>query len=370
MSVCHRGDDRHTRYTGPRHDGDHGTCEPCSRRHCVCCWREHCDNAHPLTCARCVGKLRDDLTAIVTLYDRLPAEATAHSTDTASGATRLDVMGGAAMWMHGPWSTAPGTAPAKEPDIHPLLTLATWEDAWRGWLRHDDGPTATMTGVVGYLDRHLTLMAQQVAPHVDADGAEEWPPEFTEFARDVRAVRAQLEAVLAENLRPVVGVPCFDCRTDLRQDYDDPKPCVHQPDHARRAARGVGPPPPVCDAGCWGCRGRLARHDARVRAAVRAELARHHCDQGGRRDHWVCPGCRRRYTEAEYRRAVAQAHDDTQPLKTASEIRAALGVQSATLRQWVRRGRLARHVDASGRPLYDITEVRRHAMRGGLLEAG
>lgn len=336
---CHYRPEHGQRVLSGRHDpdcaGDCRGCQPCAEPHC-CMPRcdNHLDTANPNTCPQCVGRTRDDLGQILAMQNRLAEEALNRACDSAPGATRLLPMGGEAMTMLGPVSTGQAMlayalwagdyedlAYAGLADDPPLLVLTSWEATWRDWLGQDTSDKATLWRVVDYLGEHLTMMAQ-VSHRVDDDGDLEFAPEFTEFARDVAKVRGRLEEVLAENLRSVRGVPCFGCGTDLRQVFHDPDPCDHDN--------------PPCG-----------------------------CDQGGRRDHWQCPRCKQQYDPERYKRAKADAMLDARPLRSAGEIEELHGIRPHTLRQWVRRGHIGRHFDEQGRPVYDIHEVRQHAMHGG-----
>jgi hypothetical protein len=83
-----------------------------------------------------------------------------------------------------------------------------------------------------------------------------------------------------------------------------------------------------------------------------------------------CPGCGRSWDVAESRASLLlDAHDALAPAATLS---AALGVPSATIRSWRRRGKLTQATDfdgkpmysAEGRPLYRVSDVRALALNG------
>ena len=297
-------------------DGGMGDCQgclPCPERHCIVCGREHVDRQ---TCAGCIGRVRDDLKLLEVTFALRVAALSRPNADIPGGLAQVLLgpysPGIAALHLaltHGDWHELDDDGIGPEPL---LLTLATWEDDWRREFHHDAGPRATITRAVAYLDRNLDRAAQE---HLA----------FDEFATDVRAARRRLE-VAADDADPTVfGVACFDCGADLRQTFNEPRPCPHP------------------NAPCG-------------------------CDQGGRRDSWECTRCGRSYTEHDYRRAVRQAHTDVQPWRRASEITAITGVPGGTLRRWAHHGYLT--VKPSGTRswvLYHLGEVRRHAMDGGLL---
>ncbi len=219
--------------------------EPCPQRHCCVCSRGHCDDTTPQTCAECVGVVRENLTAIVDMHDRLEDEAVHTHAD---GRLNTGPLGGDAMVMLSPGSDARARVWARErgddvshagdevwsDPVPPLLLLATHEDDWRQILGHQPGPTATVWRCVDYLGTHLTLMAQK-------------HPAFDEFARDLAQLRGRLEAVLHDgNREDQADVSCFECAGSLVRRITD---------------RGAD-------------------------------------------DHWTCRRCRRRYTDPEYHLAV------------------------------------------------------------------
>lgn len=395
---CHPYDaDRARRMAGSRHAGPCADCEPCDQRHCgVCGWR-HVDDQHPQTCAECVPAVREDLDVIAQLHEALPVEAQHHPTDTAPGSTRLDVMGRQAMALN----VARHWRPAERQELRagagdvrggehgwdsldtdpipPLLILAGWEDDWRKKLQTPTRDRATVAGACAYLDKQLTLMAQ-------SHGA------FVEFVRDIRRLRSQLEDVLADGVRCVEGVECFECGTSLVRRYRDPRPCPHARGLAERIARDCRRPVLSCeDPACWGCRDRRMAEDTRVRQAIRVELAEHHCPQGGIDDPrpgfaWECPVCRRRYSPGEYVRAVradlldsgeANAWADITTAADAASVIVGRPIPTSTVRTWMSRGlvgvgcawsqgvRMGRRVVAWLDVAEQASERRSHDTRGG-----
>lgn len=268
----------------------------CTARHCVVCRREHTTDAHPQTCPACVGVVRKRLQRIADLhhYGRLRTEAWSHPDDP--------IPGGTAMVLLGPVSPGDFADYGEVDDnryggVPPLLTLATWEDDWRRWSGQPAGPLATIANAVDYLDANLTRMAQQVTPKVDADGDEEWPPDFTEFARDVTAALARLEDVLAEGERAQESkTPCLDCGARLVKRYG-------------------------------------------TRAAD---------------DRWVCPRCRRRYDDDEFVRAQAQqlASSGADRFVRLTDAISASPRPEHTLRTWLRRGLVSAYCDLSTRHVW------------------
>jgi hypothetical protein len=92
-------------------------------------------------------------------------------------------------------------------------------------------------------------------------------PAFYEFAIDMLRLRDNLRRATRTNQPLERGVPCPYCNGRLVRRYLDPDPCTHLGAH-----RNGG------------------------------------CDQGGRRDDWLCSGdCAKTFTEAEYNLAVWDA---------------------------------------------------------------
>lgn len=198
---------------------DHDTCRgclPCPEPHCRVCNREHSDGA----CPECVASTRADLREIGRLCDALPEEVEHRGVDGEA----MVLLGPAADYEargHLAASVASGRVPADylesaDSEIHPLITLGTWDAVWRDALEHDDpNERLTIAAAVEYLDRTMAYMA----------GYEHVP--FEDFARDVRRCVAKLEAVLHDQAygdRANVG--CFECKGDLErkigaQGFDD-----------------------------------------------------------------------------------------------------------------------------------------------------
>lgn len=294
--------------------GDCDGCQKCTRTHCAVCTRIHVEQQ---TCAACIGAVRAALYEVLHAYGVL-GEA---MLDRAGA----DIPGGLPMVLCGPYSEGRealrlGLEEGDWTELDddgigpelPLRILTWWEDQWRRAFKHGAGPEPTMLATVGYLMRQLDRAAQE-------------HEEFDQFAREVKSTRRQLQAAHGDADPTVHGVACFDCGQDLRQTFAEPRPCEHK--HA------------PCG-----------------------------CDQGGRRDTWECTGCRRTYTDHDYRRAVRQAHTDAQPWRRAGEVTALTGVHERTLRRWADRGVVQRRREGlRGWSLYHLGQVRRHAMRGRLL---
>lgn len=191
---------------------EHGCegCQPCAD-HCTCrkgC-KEHIDASHPLTAPACIGRVRDDLRALVDLASLLPAAAVEKGVESE------------ALHLAGPavdaeaWSACKVSAMAGEvwhvslleedDEAHPLRVLGTWDFM----LREDYGqPTAlkaTVSRCADYLDGVLGRLAQD-------DGQD-----FPLFAWEIRACKRRLENVLALAEHRDTGAPCMRCGVALER---------------------------------------------------------------------------------------------------------------------------------------------------------
>lgn len=228
-------------------------CQPCTHTHCVVCGIQHSVGA----CASCVGAVREDIELVEDMYARLPEEALNSHAD---GRVGQGPLGGEAMNMLGPWSAAPLASVLdaetwRASEVHPLHLLAGWEDIWRDW---QDDPTtrlATVEGSAGYLRENLYAMANAGLMEYD-DGTLAFPPDFPQFATEVRQMRGRLEDLLRDGERQQTGAPCLRCSANLVRDCD-PK-------------------------------------------------------TGGLLDSWTCPSCSRWYTDLQYANAVAAGYASLQ----------------------------------------------------------
>lgn len=302
----------------------HRGCIQCTHGHCAVCSRKHIDDQHPNTCPDCVGSVREDLTEIADLCRGLRRQAVeAEGLSWASAR----IPGAAAMVLMGPSVDPVQSGRAlryRHPSdpIPPLIVLARWEETWAGWLGQTRDRT-TITRAIGYLDQHLTRIAQTTTSWVD--GVLVVPPEFTEFARDIGKLRAQLERVLHDESDDEQGISCFECGHQLVRRIRDPKRCRHKTparmalakrlrDRQDPAAwvqllRSYGLP-------AWDDELEAARLPTPVEVAA-ARLPCDRCDQGGLSDptpgiSWECPSCRMRYTPGEYANAVRRDLADRQ----------------------------------------------------------
>lgn len=303
--------------------GHHG-CLECLHRHCAVCGRAHTDDQHPQTCASCVGSMREDLAEIAELCRGLRRQAVdAEGLSWASAR----IPGATAMVLMGP-SVDPddirrtsAVAAAEHVKTHrrgdpipPLTVLARWEEVWAGWFGQTRARTS-ITRAVAYLDEHLTRLAQTSPGWVD--GILVTPPEFTEFARDIGRLRAQLERVLHDESDDEGGISCFECGHQLVRRIRDPRRCRHKtPARVALAERLRERQDPAAwldmlrsyGLPAWPDEIEAARLPSPIEVAA-ARLPCERCDQGGLADptpgvSWECPSCRMRYTPGEYANAV------------------------------------------------------------------
>lgn len=313
MTTCrHIARDLPRIVTG-RHDPDcyDQTCEgcqPCTEPHCRICGREHADGS----CAECTAATRDDLHEIGRLCHSLPEEVEVRGIDGEA----MVLLGPAVdpeAWSHVEAAYVSGRLPegwieaahgrecpllvneacsgCAGGELHPQLVLGTWDMVWRDALDHDE-PTARLTipAAIDYLDRQLTYMAGFV--HVP----------FEDFARDLRACRAHLEAVLHDGEQRDTGAPCMAC--GVRQVRE------------------------------WG---RLAAADG-----------------------WRCPKCKAFSTEAQYALAVRADYEDQRgqfDYLPAEDCAAVTGATRGSITGWASRGQVRKRREY-GRVVYHVADVR------------
>jgi hypothetical protein len=314
-------------------------CLPCPEDHCAVCGYEHATDSHPLTCAECVGNIRDDLRAIPGLCVALPHQAV----DANGGRTAAaPIPGGESTVMIGPSVTAHGRAwydekkadATHKADEHhedattPMLVLVSWEDAWRAELGDTFAPgmggRATLRRASSYLLDHLTSMAQKIAPPIDA------------FQEEIAALRYHLEEVLGAGIRHQPGAPCTSCGQALMRTSSKPSTCEHAK-VARRLDVSLN--------------AMLVRYPALA-------VAHESCDQGGLRDTWQCLRCKRRYSDQEYQFAVGSDYISNAAALTARELEWKTGVPATVIRVWGSRGLVTkRGRDDFGIVKYDVAGV-------------
>lgn len=343
---CHY-DRTHGRRVTKRHRDDcrtnqcHG-CAPCTAPHCTICGRGHITNEQPQTCPKCLTKIRADLADLEHAYHQLGHQATdaGHNGKLVAAAP---IPGGDAQVLRGPTVKLPllrtyagytdetfrqdnpvSKSGRPTDPIPPLAVLAQWEDIYRSHLGHAPAGRASLPRTIGYLTGQLPLIAQIV------DG-----PDFLEFTRQLRHLRAACERALHDEQEPERGVECFECGDKLVRRFRTVKPCRHDTP-ARRWLRTLG---------SYGL--RVYAYEVQAARLPCAE-----CDQGGIKDpgvgmSWECPGCRKSYDPGEYSKAVRRdlleagdAGDGWTHITIAADAATTLvglPVPAATVRKWAER---------------------------------
>ena len=73
-------------------------------------------------------------------------------------------------------------------------------------------------------------------------------------------------------------------------------------------------------------------------------------------DGWRCPRCREWRSDQDYRLNVADLHRDEATHLTDRDMEIRTGVRAGTVREWARRGHVAKRTD-SGRVVYAVADV-------------
>jgi transposase-like protein len=284
-----------------------------------------------------------DLREIERLYDQLLAHALFGGNNGRLNAA-APIPGGAATVALSPWSSGLNSGAYGMPEHiaalrmkehygdkwceerHPLLTLATWSMVWREWFGHTE-PSLRITVRSASTYLRLNAEAMEHDHHSGTekdlgDGTVELSPDFDEMARDVAGVKAMLENIVLAGIREERSqVPCLDCGTV-----------------------------------------RLVKRYTKHAAA----------------DHWLCPKCKRRYSDPEYHLAQRQhlASQGADQFVSLSSAAAAVGRSVRTVRRWTSRrvwdkaarqwqikpGKVRSACDAATRlPLVYWPDVRDHA---------
>jgi len=254
-------------------------CKPCTHddngnpiKHCGArkSCTEHLDDAHPLTCPRCIARVRNDLDEITRLSALMLPEAVEGGIEStaavlAGPATnpaqvseiRAFVRGHVQHRMMGGTMTDDQAmkvlaALPDDDDHHPYTLLGRWELMLAEDYGHERKGRITIASAASYLSWLLTDMAQDERQ------------DFALFASEIATCRSHLEAVLGASRKPERGAPCWKC----------------------------GTPAP-----------RLTRR--RAHWCTNEDCTREH-DTTGARDTWVCPDNPDHWwPEADYRRATA-----------------------------------------------------------------
>lgn len=298
-------------------------CEPCPERHCK--HRKGCTGhlaaGVPLTCPRCIRKVRRNLE----LVEQLTAFAD-HVVSTEHLDSEVTVLAGPAAdplrvsevrrYVRGHVQTMLDrgrvddvealrildSLPEDDPH-HPYAVLGRWEMM----LREDyDQPTrlkVTVSRSRAYLDGMLGTIAQ------DAE------QDFPLFAREISECRKHLETTLSLLRREERGAPCPLCPEDL-----EAEPKVYKPRLIRRYDEA---------------------------------------DVSGANDLWLCPEVEEHWWyEADYRLKIGDEHLAHAKALTASQAATLHGIKASIVRVWGSKGYIAkRGTNPQGLTLYDAQQI-------------
>lgn len=251
-----------------------------------------------------------DLTAIVSMYEDLEAEAINRadqaSEDVMPGGDALNMLGPAAnlqAWEHR-YETEEGrgttvgradyAADQVDHEDHPLLVLASWEDVVRDERGQPTDLRATVQRAADYLRDAMDWMLA-----TDDDGQIRWLP-LDALVRDLRRVRGRLESVLHDGIRDDRGVPCMYCGRPLTKVWAD----------------------------------------------------------AAENDRWHCQPCNLWSTPEQYDLAVQADFRATSDRLNATDMHLQYRIRPGTLTAWASRSLVRkRGRDASGRQLYDVNDA-------------
>ena len=151
-----------------------------------------------------------DLRAIVEMYDALPTEAAERGNPTGEAVMLLGPAANLEAWEHRyeraeATGTDTGYVFDQTGELHPLLLLATWEEAVRDERGQPADLRATVESAARYLRDSLDWMLS------DDDNGDLRFLGIDQLADEVHRCRAMLEALLHEGVREDRGVPCLRC---------------------------------------------------------------------------------------------------------------------------------------------------------------
>jgi hypothetical protein len=204
---------RHT--NGCEHHDACDGCLPCPHPHCRVCRRTHTPAA---VCTDCLHAVRTDLTTIRDLAanERLLAQAV-HTSGVNSPAFNLaGPTANREAWTHRALAavlaplrgltTDDGYLQDNQDELHPTWVLAGWVQDWRDYLQQPTDLDLTLNRSLDWLLDHLHELAHST------------DPSFDQFAGEVAAVRAHLQAVLHDQAQgDTANVGCFDCGGTLER---------------------------------------------------------------------------------------------------------------------------------------------------------
>jgi hypothetical protein len=193
---------RYDRDTGDYLLPDGEKCDVPRREHCMA--RKTCP-VHlgwgELTCARCLGRTRADIRAILDLASLMLPEAMVAGVN--SRAASLAGPAGDPLVLS--WrrvnAVRGGDGPVGDgtEETDPTEVLGIWQAMLSEDYGHDLPDRITLASAAAYLERNLNRVAQ--------DEAQDFPL----MARELRKCRATLEAVIHNSMNPDRGVTCPAC---------------------------------------------------------------------------------------------------------------------------------------------------------------
>ena len=159
-----------------------------------------------LTCPRCIGRTRSDLTWIVNLSALMATVALEAGVDSEAA----NLAGPAAdpeAWSWRKVAARQGRAwhlslVEDDDEHHPYLVLGRWDLMLREDYDQPSDKPVTIANAATYLARQLQRLAND-------DGQD-----FALFAREIRTCRTHLERVLSTSKRLQRGAPCYLCTDD------------------------------------------------------------------------------------------------------------------------------------------------------------
>lgn len=286
-------------------------CAPCPERHCSRCGREHVTvegRGADITCARCIGGVREDMAEIERRSEKLLTEAVHRGINSEAAnlagpvPPTLEAIE-AHRWrqLSAFWGRIPELP---EDDQHPAWVLGSWELLVREHLGQPTEGRVLLATARRYLDGHLTRLAQDDA----------FP--FEELAREVRSCLTHLEAVVHDSRRRQQGAPCPMCGQARLEMWHADCQCDD------------GAPAAVCSGVC-------AEDDV-----------------------WWCPRCGAEYAPSDYRDKVGMLAPLVADRLTARQMAEVYRVPEGSVRGWASRGKVRRRGhDGQGRMLYDVADV-------------
>lgn len=157
------------------------------------------------TCARCVGRTRQDIRRVVTQAALMLPQAIGDGVNS-EAAMLAGPAANVEAWtwrkvaarQGGSWHLS---LLEEDDERHPYTVLTRWQMMLSEDWGHALPDTLTIAGAGAYLERNLGRLAQ--------DPEQDWPL----FASEVSRVRSHMESVIHNDTRPERGAPCPECRS-------------------------------------------------------------------------------------------------------------------------------------------------------------